>query len=345
MAPGECSLANRQPIGLLRCCPLPGLPATGDERIPQASQPVFMNNMAVVMLEHVTENLSARAATSGKPGVSSQWVARFSHRMRAEHRVRASTLEAYTCDIALLSRWAAKEQINLLRISSADLVRYLSERLDQGAHASTMARQLSSWRRFYAFLVKQGALAVNPAAAVCAPRAARHGPRQVPDHVLRKLFQRGSGRDASSGSAYRAQRDHAIVWTLYATGLGVSEVRLLCWSQIDEKLLVINVPQRNGPPRSVVLDARSLAVFKALHGCAATAGSEQGPSPYCFPTASGLPMSRQALCHAVRKWAGDCGWMEVVTPSMLRQTGQAHQAQRHRVSAPSRRAASDQTLA
>ena len=258
--------------------------------------------------------------------------------------MRATTLEAYTCDIALLSRWAVKEQISLLRLTSADLARYLSERLERGTHASTMARQLSSWRRFYAFLVNQRALAANPAEAVCTPRVARHGPRQVPDALLSKLLRPGSGRDASSGSAYKAQRDRAIVWTLYATGLGVSDVRLLRWAQIDEKLLVIKVPHRNGPPRSVVLDARSRAVFRALRGCAATARPEQGISPYCFPTASGLPMSRQALCHAVRKWAGDCGWAEVVTPSMLRQTGRAHQAQRHRISAPSRRAVIDQTL-
>jgi site-specific recombinase XerD len=283
-----------------------------------------------VVLVQVTAKLSADTASSGEADSSSQWVARFAQATLEEHRVRASTLEAYTLDVAMLSGWAAKQKRNLLGLTGGDLARYLRERLEQGTHASTASRQLSSWKRFYSFLVDQGALAASPAAAVRAPRVTRHEPRQVPDDLLSKLLRPASGRDASAGSAYRARRDHAIVWTLYATGLGVSDVRLLRWPQIDEELHVIEVPDRNGPARSLVLDTQSLAVFKALRESAGAAGPEQGASYYCFPTASGLPMSRQALCHVVRKWAGDCGSAEVVTPSMLRQTGRAHHAQRSR---------------
>jgi site-specific recombinase XerD len=254
---------------------------------------------------------------------------RFVQRMRDEHRVRPGTLDAYSGDIAMLSRWAAQEQRSLLGLAGADLARYLRERFEQGTRASTLERQLSGWRRFYAFLVKQGALAANPAAAVRGLRVARHEPRQVPDDVLRRLLRPEFGRDAFSMAAYRARRNHAIVWILYATGLNVSDVRLLRWSQIDEKLRVINVPVRNNPARSVPLDANSLAVFKALRHCAGTAAPDQAGSVWCFPTASGLPMSRQALCHAVRKWVRDCGSAEVVTPSMLRQSGRVQQTRRH----------------
>lgn len=286
-------------------------------------------HLADAMLR-ITENPFTGTATSDPPEASSPWVARFAQRMREEHRVRASTLEAYTCDIALLSRWAVKEQISLLRLTGADLARYLSERLDRGTRVSTLDRQLSSWRRFYAFLVSQGALAASPVATVRGPRVIRQEPRQVPDELLSKLLQPASARDASSGSAYRAHRDHAIVWTLYASGLGVSDVRLLRWPQVDESSLVIDVPHGDGPALSVVLDAQGREVFRALRGSAAAAGPEQGTTSYCFPTASGLPMSRQALCHVVRKWAENCGSAVVVTPSMLRQTGRAHHAQRRR---------------
>ncbi len=280
------------------------------------------------MLLQVTENLSAGITASDETDGSSHWVARFAQRTLEERRVRSSTLEAYACDIALLSRWAAKEQRSLLRLTDADLARYLGERLEQGAQASTMDRQLYSWRRFYEFLVKQGVLSVSPAAAVRRRRVARHEPRRVPDAVLSRLLQPGFVQDSSSMAAYRARRNHAIVWTLYATGLGVSDVRLLQWPQVDVKLLVISVPVRNGPARSVLLDAQSVAVLEALRGCAAAFGPKQEPSSYCFPTSEGLPLSRQALCQVVRKWAGDRRREEVVTPSMLRQTGRAHQAQR-----------------
>lgn len=272
--------------------------------------------MVDAMLVRVPDNLSATIATgttSGPADLSAQWMARFAQQMRDERRVRAGTLEAYTCDIAMLARWAVREQSSLLNLAGADLARYLRERLEQGTRASTLERQLSGWRRFYAFLVNQGALVASPAAVVRGLRVTRHEPRQVPDEVLGILLRPDFGRDASSVAAYRARRNHAIVWTLYATGLGVSDVRLLRWPQIDEKLL----------------DARGLAVFKALRDFTAMAGPVQGTSGWCFPTASGLPMSRQALCHVVRKWARDCGSAEVVTPSMLRQSGRAQQSRRH----------------
>ena len=282
------------------------------------------------MLERVTDDPCTWTSTSSASDAGSPWVSSFVRWLREDYRVRASTLEAYTCDIALLSRWALQERLSLLRLTGADLARYLSERLASGTQTSTLHRQLSSWRRFYAFLVDQGAVAASPAATLHGPRLTRHGPRLVPADQLNRLVQPAAGRDFSSGSTYRARRDHAIVWTLYATALGVSDVRLLLWRQIDETLRVVNVPQRIWPLRSIKLDAQSLAVFKALRGCAASEGGELGTSVYCFPTASGLPLSRQALSQVVRRWAGACGISDSVTPSMLRQTGRADQARRRR---------------
>lgn len=318
-------------------------PATVEECIPQASQPVLLNPLASLMLEWFSANLSPAAASSGEADIGSQWLGLFAQRTIEERRVSASTLEAYTLDMAALSRWAVAQKKDLLCLSAGDLTRYLKERLEQGAHPSTLARHLSSCRRFYAFLINEGALAANPAATVPAPQVTRHEPRRVPDDVLGKMLRPRLCPEASPASAYRARRDHTIVCMLYGTSLGISDIRLLRWPQIDEQRHVIRVRHRNGEVRSFVLDARLLATLKALRGCVATASLDQGDSSYCFPTASGMPMTRQALCQVVRKWAQDCGWEEVITPSALRQSGRAHQAQQRvaRDSAPTPLAAAN----
>lgn len=287
------------------------------------------------MLAPSTASTSATASHAGDsgnglarfvPGRSgAEWVALFTQSALRERQVSASTLEAYTLDLAMLSRWAAGQERHLLELTTTDLTRYFVERAAQGTQPSTLARHLSSFRRFYSFLASHEAIVVNPAANVLVPQALRQEAGLLRDDVVHSLLRAPRGQFPSPAAAYRAQRDHAIVCMLYGTGLGITDVRLLRWQQIDEHCHVIRVPLRNGALRSHVLDAVLLAVLRTLHEAAAMNGLNPACSAYCFPTASGLPMTRQALCHLVRKWASGCGQDQVVTPSSLRQTGRARQ--------------------
>ena len=270
-------------------------------------------------------------ASRGEPGSGADWLGLFTEWSLAEGRVRASTVEAYTLDLTMLSRWAAVKRKDLFRLDTRDLKRYACERLDQGVAPSTLTRQLSTCRRFYAFLISQGVLTINPAAGVPVPRVTRQAPRLVPDDLLGKLLRAPVRKAVSPGSAYRSRRDDIIVWMLYGTRLGVSDIRVLRWQQIDEQRQVIRAPLRGETLRSFVLDARLLAALKTLRDLVATAGFDWTESVYCFPTAGGVPMTRQALCHLVRKRAEELEPNAIVTPSALRQSGRAHQGQRRRL--------------
>lgn len=253
-----------------------------------------------------------------------EWVTLFTQEAVQGRQLSASTLEAYTLDLAVLCRWAAGREQGLLDLSTTDLTRYIVERAAQGTQQSTLARHLSSFRRFFAFLVSHRAITASPAAAVIVPQAPRHESGLVRDDVLRMLLRSPHVQFPTLAAAYRAQRDHAIVCMLYGTGLGISDVRLLRWQQIDEHRHVVRAPLRNGVLRSFVLDSSALEPLVVLRYAAATDAVCPATSPYCFPTASGLPMTRQAFCHVVRKWATERGLAQVVTPSSLRQAGRAH---------------------
>jgi len=270
--------------------------------------------------------LAPHTATAATAGL--EWVGLFTRSALRERQVSASTLEAYTLDLAMLSRWAAGLGMDLLELSSADLTRYVAERAAQGIQLSTLARHLSSFRRFYSFLVNHAAIARSPAEDVPVPHPLRPRAGLVRDDVVRSLLRAPRRQFPSPAAAYRAQRDHAIVCMLYGTGLGISDVRLLRWQQVDAHWRVVRAPLRSGAQRSFGLDATLLGLLKALHGSAEANGLNVANSGYCFPAASGLPMTRQALCHVVRRWASECGQAQPVTPSAIRQTGRAHQSGR-----------------
>ena len=245
----------------------------------------------------------------------------------------ASTLDAYTLDMTMVSRWAAGQEQDLLWLTAADLARYITERLQQGTQRSTVARHISSCRRFYAFLLQEGVIATNPAAAVAAPPVLRLAPALVPNDALRVLLRPPVRQFPSPMAEYRARRDHALVCTLYGTSLGISNVRLLRWQQIDEHGNRVRAPERNGDLRTYDLDPALVASLTAVREGWASAGFEHAESSYCFPTASGLPRSRQALRLVGQRWAKERGQSEPVTPSALRQTGRARQPGRRRPAA------------
>jgi len=273
---------------------------------------------------------AADRAGSGPACSDLKWIALFTDSVRRE-RVSASTLEAYSLDLAMLARWATSRGQDLLALSTADLTRYVAERVGQGTQLSTLARHRASFRRFYAFLISHGSLALNPAVALSLPQAPGIPSRPVRDEVLRVLLQSPPRRpQLARTSAYRVQRDHAIVCMLYGTELGISDVRLLRWQQIDEHRKRVRAPMRNGALRTYDLDPALIASLAAVREGWSSAGFEHAESSYCFPTASGLPMSRQALRHVVQRWAKERGQSGTVTPSALRQTGRAAQSRPRR---------------
>lgn len=252
------------------------------------------------------------------------WVAFFRENSLGGRHLSASTVEAYTLDLAMLSRWAAGQGQSLLELDTAALRDYVIDRTAHGTRLSTLARHLSTYRRFYSVLVGHGVLAVNPAAAVLVPKAPRLQPSLVGEAAVRSLLLPPPAHFLPPASAYRVRRDHAIVCMLYGAGLGVSDVRLLRWQQIDEQGCVVRASSGTGARRSVVLDPALPVLLTALRRSAAMNTFNLAGSPYCFPTTTGLPMTRQALCHAVRRWAIDRGLAQVVTPSALRQAGRAN---------------------
>jgi site-specific recombinase XerD len=260
---------------------------------------------------------SADACLSGH-----EWARRFIQEARDEGRLRASTIAAYAMDLAMTFRWAADQQLDLTELTTADLMRYAVERAIEGVLPSTIARNLSTCRCFYAFLVRRGVVAANPATGVVLPRVASCQPAVLSAEVVHRLL-RLPGQGRFGVAAWRARRDHAIVCMLYGTRLRVSEVRLLRWQQIDADRRLVRIPTVDGGSRSRILDASLLALLTSLRDGAAGAGFEWSETPYCFPSASGLPMTRQALCHVVRKWGAERGDDPSVTPSALRRTGRA----------------------
>jgi len=119
-------------------------------------------------------------------------------------------------------------------------------------------------------------------------------------------------------------RDRAMLETLYATGLRVSELVRLTLDELDELAGLVRVLGKGGRERIVPLGDEALNWLNSyLHS---SRGELLGRrvSEAVFVTRRGGPMTRQALWYLIKRYALRAGVGEELSPHSLRHAFATH---------------------
>ena len=158
--------------------------------------------------------------------------------LAVERGVAANTLAAYRRDLAayagFLRRRAGKAAVDPSRLTEGDVDAYVdhlkSARDEEGRprwSAASVARMLVAVRSFHRFCLTEGHLAADPSEDVTAPRVPQGIPKALTEPEVEALLA------AVTGDSPTARRDRAILETLYAAGLRISELVGLDLGAID----------------------------------------------------------------------------------------------------------------
>src|SRR2546430_17004694 len=79
-----------------------------------------------------------------------------------ERGLSPNTRAAYRADLTALARWLAGRSVPIMRTSRADLQDFIAWRVHAGARPRSTARQLSSFRRFFRYFMREGAIREDP---------------------------------------------------------------------------------------------------------------------------------------------------------------------------------------
>ena len=110
------------------------------------------------------------------------------------------------------------------QLTDDDLTSYLLYLRSRKYASSTVARKMAAIKSFFNFLIAEGQLRGDPGARMTAPRVDKYTPRSItPDEVARLLQQPANEGDTTARRP-EAARDRAMLETLYATGMRVSEL-------------------------------------------------------------------------------------------------------------------------
>jgi integrase/recombinase XerD len=145
-------------------------------------------------------------------------VALFLDMLAVERAASPSTLKNYSRDIERFAKFLGTRGETLLEGGADDIAAFLAALKKKRLSASTAALKVSALRQFYAFLYAEGLRADNPAAAIERPRLKRPLPKVLTADEARRLVE------AAGGDGPKALRLRALVETLYAAGLRVSEL-------------------------------------------------------------------------------------------------------------------------
>ena len=146
-----------------------------------------------------------------------------------EDGLSRNSLDCYRRDLRIFSEWLANShQKTLISAEHGDLLEYLAQRYQKSVKPRTAARLLSSLKRFYRFQYREGKIANDPSLQIDMPKLPRSLPGSLTEEDVQALI------NAPDVLTPRGLRDRAMLETLYASGLRVTELVSLNFSQLNQ---------------------------------------------------------------------------------------------------------------
>jgi integrase/recombinase XerD len=243
---------------------------------------------------------------------------RFLDAVWMEQGLSDHTLAAYRADLKGIALFLRKQAATLLTAQRADLLAYLTQRVKGGARPRTTARLLSSLRRFYQYLLREGCLKADPSAQIDAPKLGRPLPKSLTESEVEALLQ------APDVSQFLGLRDRAMLELLYACGLRVSELIDLPVSQLNLRQGVLRVVGKGNKERLVPLGEEAADWLDRYQRQARSALLAERMSDALFVTQRGAAMTRQAFWYLIKRYARQAGITTGLSPHGLRHSFATH---------------------
>jgi len=148
--------------------------------------------------------------------------------LRIEKNASIHTMTNYARDIEDFSLFLEQQTfVDFAAVSYLDVRNYLADLHKKEYSRRTIARKLSSLRSFYRFLQREKILESNPVQLATSPKLDKRLPHYFFSEELAELFQ------VADLTLPLGQRNQAILETLYASGMRVSELVGLNLEHID----------------------------------------------------------------------------------------------------------------
>jgi len=233
-----------------------------------------------------------------------------------ESGLSKNTLSAYRSDLNRFVKFL--EGKALLGVSQSDIQKFLALLLAQNTKSSSSARILSTLRRFYRYQIRQNQISSDPCAQVLSPKQGRPLPKTMSEQQVADLL------NAPDTKSPLGLRDRAMLETLYATGLRVSELVKLTLLEANLEMGLVRIIGKGNKERLVPLGEQAVLWLRNYLATGRPDLLGRKSSDAMFVTARGGAMSRQAFWYLIKKHAQRAGINQDLSPHTLRHAFATH---------------------
>lgn len=243
-----------------------------------------------------------------------------------EDGLAKNTLSAYRRDLTAFAQWlenpaehaGAATASQLREVITGDIAAWFAARHEE-SRATTANRRLAALRRFYAWALREHRAEKDPCLTLTAAKQPPRMPKTLSEAQVESLL------NAPDLNTARGLRDRAMLETLYATGLRVSELVNVKVLEISLNEGVVRVVMgKGGKDRLVPLGAEAAHWIERYMQSARPELAGAKVSDALFLTARAQPMSRQAFWQLVKKYAVIAGVNAPLSPHVLRHAFATH---------------------
>ncbi|MBC6342603.1 site-specific tyrosine recombinase XerD [Lactobacillus kimbladii] len=239
---------------------------------------------------------------------------------QVERGLSNNTITAYRQDLTSFISFLQKENLTSWPTQAVDIDAFLAEQRDQKKATSSISRLITSLRKFYQWLVRQNIQKLNPMLEIDSPKKRRTLPVALTVNEVNNLLEQPDTKKQLG------LRDRALLETLYATGIRVSELINLKFTDLHEELKLVKVFGKGSKERLIPISEVALSWIdsykeKVRDPLILKIGKN---TDFIFLNSRGGSLTRQAVWQIIKHYCKMAGIQKNVTPHTLRHTFATH---------------------
>jgi len=243
--------------------------------------------------------------------------------LSVERGLSSNTIISYRKDLDIYTGFLADHSINSLsKIAKNDITDFMLSQKDKGIAANSIARRLAAIRMFHRFLSRERIAKSDPSNLIESPKLWKKIPETLSLNEVESLIAQPDTRDK------QGIRDKAILETLYATGMRVSEAANLKKDNVNLDIGFLRCIGKGNKERVIPLGKKAIASIKRYLEASRPHFLKKKECEYLFVSRIGRNLSRQSLWKIIKRYAREAGIKKPMKPHILRHTFATHLLER-----------------